>query len=206
MHSSVTTLLLPKEQQMRKLRTGFTLVELLVVIAIIGVLVALLLPAVQQAREAARRMQCTNNLKQLGLALHNYHDTYGMMVYRKGGTGDCEGANCNHYRRSGFVSLLPFMEQGALWDQIQSGWTTGPPEGPEGWNAGWEGWREAPKMLACPSDNGVPTQPGPYHSYGFSLGDQIGNNRDDQDVRGLFSAIRGARFSDIVDATAIRSP
>jgi prepilin-type N-terminal cleavage/methylation domain-containing protein/prepilin-type processing-associated H-X9-DG protein len=93
---------------------GFTLVELLVVIAIIGVLVALLLPAVQAAREAARRTQCTNNLKQQGLALHNYHDTYGSLP--AAGMG---GIDSNRDDGFGWMcAILPFMEQQALYDQI----------------------------------------------------------------------------------------
>lgn len=100
---------------------GFTLVELLVVIAIIGVLIALLLPAVQQAREAARRMQCSNNLKQIGLALHNYHDTFQNlppMVISPVGDPDDMGNGSDTVEGWGWAAfLLPFIEQGALHEQ-----------------------------------------------------------------------------------------
>ena len=94
-------------------RSAFTLVELLVVIAIIGILVALLLPAIQAAREAARRTQCNNNLKQLGVALHNHHDTYGYFPpIRHFGRG-------HHSRQNGFILLLPFMEETSTYDLIE---------------------------------------------------------------------------------------
>ncbi|GAA4428281.1 DUF1559 domain-containing protein [Bremerella cremea] len=97
-------------------RRAFTLVELLVVIAIIGVLIALLLPAVQQAREAARRMQCTNNQKQIGLAIHNYHDTYLKMPYNA-----VPQVSTTPVQRgpSWLVRLLPYVEQNAAYDQFQ---------------------------------------------------------------------------------------
>src|SRR5206468_9075071 len=94
---------------------GFTLVELLVVIAIIGVLVALLLPAVQMAREAARRMQCSNNLKQIGIALHNHHDV--KLTFPPGALNT--GHNGTPVYTTWTVEILPFMEQQALYQQYR---------------------------------------------------------------------------------------
>ncbi len=97
----------------RRVLGGFTLIELLVVIAIIAVLVALLLPAVQQAREAARRSQCKNNLKQFGLALANYHDTYGYFALTS--TNTCCGTAPN----LGFIPrLLPYLDNAPLYNMI----------------------------------------------------------------------------------------
>ncbi|QDU62437.1 hypothetical protein Pan216_33040 [Planctomycetes bacterium Pan216] len=97
-------------------RMGFTLVELLVVIAIIGVLVGLLLPAVQQAREAARRMQCSNNLKQIGVALHNYHDEQGTLPI--GSLFQDHASPWGSNRTSWLTRILPMLDRTSLFDQI----------------------------------------------------------------------------------------
>ena len=108
-------ILLPRKRLCRSV--GFTLIELLVVIAIIAVLVALLLPAVQQAREAARRSQCKNNLKQLGLALHNYHEVYNRFP-RHGTMGFWNGTAMQPYHHTWLTALLPFIDQGPLYNQV----------------------------------------------------------------------------------------
>lgn len=102
-------------------KRGFTLIELLVVIAIIAVLIALLLPAVQQAREAARRTQCKNNLKQLGLALHSYHDTYlafPLASYLDTWSTD---ANAINSQWGWSVMILPYMDQAPMFNQLLAG-------------------------------------------------------------------------------------
>ena len=112
--------------RLRQLRVGFTLIELLVVIAIIAVLISLLLPAVQQAREAARRTQCKNNLKQMGLGQHNYHDVYNLFaIGQTGAYGPQQGSQYigpgapAGYPALGFqCRLLPFMDQVNLYNQI----------------------------------------------------------------------------------------
>lgn len=175
-------------------RRGFTLIELLVVIAIIAVLIALLLPAVQQAREAARRTQCKNNLKQLGLALHNYHDTFNYFPARRGGTC-CTSTNgtltnSNRGRKSGFVALTPFFEQNNLYQQIEAGDPANnvPPGGPEAWN-GWAVWSVTLPGLQCPSD---PFPVGVRQtSYAFCYGDDMRAVNGQGVRRGLFWASGG---------------
>src|SRR5262249_49844347 len=95
-------------------RLGFTLIELLVVIAIIGVLIALLLPAIQQAREAARRSNCSNNLKQIGLALHNYLDVQRVFPY--GGNPRYYYGNSSEMSWNWRVFILPYLDQAGLYD------------------------------------------------------------------------------------------
>jgi prepilin-type N-terminal cleavage/methylation domain-containing protein len=179
-------------------RAAFTLVELLVVIAIIGMLIALLLPAVQAAREAARRMQCTNHLKQIGLSVHNYHDVHNGVVPLAIGSNNDQWA-----RLSFFVLLYPFTEQTNLYEVFTSntwggsGATPGgsggilsdvgnfanPPVAPLWWTRAKEQFPNFPSMIAgtatyrCPSRSRVPYYdfvnsddfPGPLGDYAVPI-------------------------------------
>jgi prepilin-type N-terminal cleavage/methylation domain-containing protein/prepilin-type processing-associated H-X9-DG protein len=159
----------------RRIRLGFTLIELLVVIAIIAVLIALLLPAVQAAREAARRSQCVNNLKQLGLALQNYHDQVGTLPWGNGHV-DATYGWCNF---SGLALILPQLEQSVMynatnyWCQCPGNPQPAAPAGGTGVNMTTNG--ATLNAFLCPSDqnrlptSGTPVAPG-HSNYCLSAG------------------------------------
>lgn len=174
---------------------AFTLVELLVVIAIIGILVGLLLPAVQSAREAARRMQCSNNLKQLGLAMHNYESAYKKFP-----------AGRNSLAISTHAALLPFLEQTSLFSKID-------------WNVAWDHANNAlPRGTAipnfnCPSDpvstlpvgwagTSYRTNQGSGLLHGLPPTNPADGNFGQPEPNGPFIPTKFLRFGDIIDGTA----
>lgn len=155
-------------------RRGFTLVELLVVIAIIGILIALLLPAVQAAREAARRTQCANNLKQLGIACHTYHDIWKTLPFMRGGTGTDGGSSdplSAEQSLSGLVALTPFLEQQNVFDLAAA-----QNFGPVPWNESPH-WNTQIPGLLCPSESYSREGVADAH-YKFNVGTTVPNNHD----------------------------
>ncbi|MFO0799315.1 MAG: DUF1559 domain-containing protein [Gemmataceae bacterium] len=166
-------------------KSGFTLIELLVVIAIIAVLIGLLLPAVQKVREAGARAQCTNNLKQIGLAVHGYHDGQGVLPNMSFCGGGCEDTNpgmqnifyrFRHYPVA--FELLPYVEQSALYNQFNrnlAATSTGAP-GVAGGKTNFQLTTETGPLKAflCPSMP-QPTNPvfADYASYGWSRGNSV---------------------------------
>ncbi|WP_417850637.1 DUF1559 domain-containing protein [Thalassoglobus sp.] len=188
----------------RRQHRGFTLIELLVVIAIIAILVALLLPAVQQAREAARRTQCKNNLKQLGLALHNYHDVHNTFPYRTGGT-NTGSSTSNWGRGSGMISLLPYIDQAPLYNQISGSLTingvTYNPFGPGPWISDYTPWQAKIPGLLCPSDGlHISTNSLGNNSYAFSAGDSA--DVLSTNPRGVFGVNSSIRLRGLTDGSS----
>ena len=190
-------------------RKGFTLIELLVVIAIIAILIALLLPAVQQAREAARRTTCKNNLKQLGLALHNYHDTHS--IFPPGATGfvNPEWKYLLHH-------LMPYVDQTAYYNTVMVNPALANP-----WAVAWPASVQGVAIpgFLCPSDGkGGATAAGPslanlsnvaksnylgiFSGLNDGFASTYGNTTGPIAERAMFGLNQGRRFRDVSDGTS----
>jgi len=210
-------------------RRAFTLIELLVVIAIIAILIALLLPAVQQAREAARRTQCKNQLKQLGLALHNYHDNFLMfpglstggcaaaMASSDAGTGSggVQANTCgagNFPRLSWIVPVLPYFDQAPLYNAMNFGVVSASGSVTQDMRpvftgytpvAGIQPWQTEIPTLLCPSDK-VPRIAAGYgrNSYKGCTGTTYQSNNFWRATTGVFAVQGNMRINDMIDGTS----
>ncbi len=195
----------------RSIRRGFTLIELLVVIAIIAVLIALLLPAVQAAREAARRAQCVNNLKQIGLGLHNYHQVNN--TFPLGASLAPYGAGGATYTWSDWganAQLLPFLEQNPIFNTINFSWAPEPYAEPTSQDAGYASlggsinstaYNTKINMFLCPSDgNAGRVNNNSYHA---SVGTTTNNiDRNPKASSGVFGFQINYTIADITDGTS----
>jgi prepilin-type N-terminal cleavage/methylation domain-containing protein/prepilin-type processing-associated H-X9-DG protein len=202
-------------------RPAFTLVELLVVIAILAVLIGLLLPAVQKVREAAARLKCQNNLKQVGLALHAYHDALNFFPAGQDNViGNQWTANLPRWDRAcWFQRILPFVEQGNLYRLLQS-YMTGNPPAPyitfavngNAQQPSDPGRNTVVPLFVCPADPNSPknrTVPGNeqgFHSnYVTCAGSTVYNPPDDPDgtqLNGMFYVYSATRITDVTDGTS----
>jgi prepilin-type N-terminal cleavage/methylation domain-containing protein/prepilin-type processing-associated H-X9-DG protein len=190
------------QQAVPKPRRAFTLIELLVVIAIIAILIGLLLPAVQKVREAAARTKCQNNLKQVALAMHNYHDAMGQLPAAYVDRPDLPSGN--FYRWSSFAMISPYLEQTAIYNNLRldlSLYTTVPGPGPSlrPEHAPWVALRIP--IFLCPSDVRTETQPGwGASNYAVCAGNGVGGGTFLGN--GPIHQNSTTRFTDIADGTS----
>lgn len=187
-------------------RTGFTLIELLVVIAIIAILIALLLPAVQQAREAARRSQCRNNLKQIGLALHNYHETHRIFPPGYIDVDGLGGASPDdHNLLAWSVFILPFLDQAPLYNKISASgafdvkWSTIAAMT----STGSPPYAKTPlSAYLCPSDTMGGINKDINGNYGTSNYGGVAGSNYPSPSNGIFDLNSNVRFRDLTDGSS----
>jgi len=208
-----------EESAMRRSHRGFTLIELLVVIAIIAVLIALLLPAVQAAREAARRAQCVNNLKQMGLALHNYHSANNSFPMGASSGMWTLGVYTAKQNFSPHAAMLPFLEQTAIYNSINFNWGCEDSTGVICFQINATATRAKISAFCCPSDpsagqadhNGDPDTNSYYGCIGVTtnllntntgIGPYLTGNNGPLQSSGIFTWQMAYRISTITDGTS----